>query len=70
MTNAIVSLNSQLRKPFNARRHFPNGDAAAKLPHLAWRSIATSWHLTAAKASRAAGPHLKLPFGARLPDVV
>jgi len=39
-TNAIESLNMQIRKVIKNRGHFPNDDAATKLIWLAWRNIA------------------------------
>lgn len=69
-TNAIESLNSQLRKPLKARGHFPNDDAAAKLLYLALRNIDKKWHAKPAKEWRVALPHLKLLFGERVPDVL
>lgn len=69
-TNAIESLNSQLRKPLKARGHFPNDEAAAKLLYLALRNIDKKWHAKPAKEWRAALPHLKLLFGDRIPDVL
>ena len=38
-TNAIESVNSQLRKIIKTRGHFPNDDAANKLMWLALRNI-------------------------------
>lgn len=69
-TNAIESVNSQLRKPLKARGHFPNDDAAAKLLYLALRNIAKKWHPKPAKEWRAALPHLQVLFGDRMPDAV
>jgi transposase-like protein len=42
-TNAIESVNSQVRKIIKARGHFPTDDAAAKLIWLALRNITTKW---------------------------
>ncbi|MBK8059766.1 MAG: IS256 family transposase [Gemmatimonadetes bacterium] len=67
-TNAIESLNSQLRKPLKARGHFPNDDAAAKLLYLALRNIQKTWRAKPAQQWRAALPHLKLLFGDRVPN--
>ena len=69
-TNAIESLNSQLRKPLKARGHFPTDEAAAKLLYLALRNIGKKWPQKAAREWRAALPHLKLLFKERLPDWV
>jgi putative transposase len=42
-TNAIESLNSQLRKVLKNRGHFPNDDAAIKLLYLALRNASKRW---------------------------
>jgi putative transposase len=42
-TNAIESINAQLRKIINTRGHFPNDDAATKLIWLALRNITADW---------------------------
>jgi putative transposase len=42
-TNAIESVNSQLRKIIKTRGHFPSDDAASKLIWLALRNITASW---------------------------
>jgi len=42
-TNAIESLNSQLRKIIKTRGHFPSDDAASKLLWLALRNITADW---------------------------
>jgi transposase-like protein len=42
-TNAIESLNSQLRKIIKTRGHFPSDDSAAKLIWLAMRNITADW---------------------------
>ena len=42
-TNAIESLNSQLRKIIKTRGHFPTDEAAAKLLYLALRNIKKRW---------------------------
>lgn len=69
-TNAIESLNSQLRKPLKARGHFPTDEAAAKLLYLALRNIGKEWQQKPAREWRTALPHLKLLFKERLPDWV
>ena len=43
-TNAIESLNSQLRKIIKTRGHFPTDEAAAKLLYLALRNIKKRWN--------------------------
>jgi putative transposase len=42
-TNAIESINSQLRKIIKTRGHFPSDDAASKLIWLALRNITADW---------------------------
>ena len=42
-TNAIESLNMQLRKVLKTRGHFPNDEAATKLIYLALRRITKKW---------------------------
>jgi putative transposase len=46
-TNAIESVNSQLRKIIKTRGHFPSDDAASKLIWLALRNITSSWSQSA-----------------------
>jgi putative transposase len=45
-TNAIESVNAQLRKIIKTRGHFPNDAAATKLIWLALRNITTKWTTT------------------------
>jgi putative transposase len=42
-TNAIESLNFQLRKIIKAKGHFPNDEAATKLLYLALRNVQKKW---------------------------
>ncbi|CAB3646090.1 Transposase and inactivated derivatives [Achromobacter spanius] len=42
-TNAIESINAQLRKIIKTRGYFPSEDAAAKLIWLALRNITADW---------------------------
>jgi hypothetical protein len=44
-TNAIESLNMQIRKVIKNRGHFPNDDAATKLIWLALRNITKDWKM-------------------------
>ena len=44
-TNAIKSVNMQLRKIIKNRGHFPNDAAAAKLIYLALRNITAKWKM-------------------------
>jgi len=46
-TNAIESVNAQLRKIIKTRGHFPNDEAATKLIWLALRNITASWSRSA-----------------------
>lgn len=46
-TNAIKSLNMQIRKVIKNRGHFPNDEAATKLIWLALRNIAKNWKMPA-----------------------
>ena len=46
-TNAIESLNAQLRKIIKTRGHFPSDEAATKLIWLALRNITASWSRSA-----------------------
>ena len=42
-TNALESLNAQVRKIIKTRGHFPTDDAALKLIWLALRNITAKW---------------------------
>lgn len=42
-TNAIESVNAQVRKIIKTRGHFPTDEAAAKLIWLALRNITAKW---------------------------
>lgn len=42
-TNAIESVNMQIRKIIKTRGHFPNAEAAVKLIYLALRNITAKW---------------------------
>lgn len=42
-TNAIESINAQLRKIIKTRGHFPSDEAATKLLWLALRNITADW---------------------------
>lgn len=59
-TNAIESLNMQLRKIIKTRGHFPTDDAAAKLLYLALRNIKKRWG--PAPGWLAALPHFAVLF--------
>ena len=65
-TNAIESLNFQLRKVIRAKGHFPNDDAALKLLFLAIRNVEKKW--TAAPIYwKSVLNHLAIHFEGRLP---
>ncbi len=42
-TNALESVNAQLRKIIKTRGHFPSDEAATKLIWLALRNITADW---------------------------
>lgn len=63
-TNAIESLNMQLRKIVKTRGHFPTDDAAIKLLYLALRNIQAKWSKPFPEWHRAL-PFLALLFGDR-----
>lgn len=67
-TNALESLNMQLRKVTKARGHFPSDAAATKLLYRALRNVVAQWQRPAPEW-RAALPHLAVLFGERFtPD--
>lgn len=64
-TNAIESVNAQLRKVLRAKGHFPNDEAVFKLLYLALRNAQVRW-----KAPRnwaRVMSHFSVMFGDRLP---
>jgi putative transposase len=63
-TNAIESVNMQLRKVIKNRGHFPNDEAAAKLLYLALRNISKKWKNPPTGWSAAAG-QFAIQFGER-----
>ena len=63
-TNAIESLNMQLRKIIKTRGHFPSDEAATKLLYLALRNIATKWTSTPL-SWKAAANQFAIQFGSR-----
>jgi len=66
-TNAIESLNMQLRKVTKNRGHFPNDEAATKLLYLALRDITAKWKKPPAGWNAAAN-QFAIQFGARFFD--
>jgi putative transposase len=65
-TNAIETLNRQLRKAIKTKGHFPSEDAARKLIYLAIQNAAPQW--TRTRAWTKALLAFKIEFGDRLPD--
>jgi Transposase, Mutator family len=51
-TNAIESLNFQLRKVTKAKGHFPNDEAATKLLYLALRNAEKKWTMVPSRRRR------------------
>ena len=66
-TNAIESLNMQLRKVTKNRGHFPNDESATKLLYLALRDITAKWRKPPASWVPAAN-QFAIQFGARFFD--
>lgn len=65
-TNAIESLNFQLRKIINAKGHFPTDEAATKLLYLALRNVEKKWTM-APRFWREALNQFAIHFEGRLP---
>jgi putative transposase len=63
-TNAIESLNMQVRKVIKNRGHFPNEEAASKLIYLALRNILKEWKRPPTQWG-AAAHQFALKFGER-----
>ena len=63
-TNAIESLNRQLRKVLKSRGHFPSDEAATKLIYLALRNITKLWQKAPVNWSAAAN-QFAVMFGER-----
>ena len=68
-TNAIESINAQLRKIIKSRGHFPSDDAASKLIWLALRNITSDWG-RAAKDWKAAMNQFAILYEDRFTKVV
>ena len=66
-TNAIESLNMQLRKVTKNRGHFPSDEAATKLLYLALRDITAKWTKPPVGWNAAAN-QFAIQFGARFFD--
>lgn len=67
-TNAIESLNSQLRKIIKTRGHFPSDEAATKLLWLALRNI-TAEHGRSVREWREVMKQLAIAYGERFSPV-
>lgn len=63
-TNAIESLNMQLRKIIKNRGHFPNDEAARKLLYLALHNIAAKWS-SPPLSWKSAANQFAIQFGSR-----
>ncbi len=63
-TNAIESLNMQLRKIIKTRGHFPNDEAATKLLYLALRNVMAKWKRSSMQW-HAAMPYIAMLFSDR-----
>ena len=64
-TNAIESLNYQLRKVIKTKGHFPSDEAAFKLLFLALRNIEAKWRGKASREWTQIYAQLHLRFGSR-----
>jgi len=65
-TNAIESLNFQLRKIIQAKGHFPTDEAATKLLYLALRNVEKKW-IQAPRFWKEALNQFAIHFEGRLP---
>jgi len=54
-TNAIESLNANVRKAVRVRGHFPNDEAATKLIYLVLRDVSKDWKMAAREWGAARG---------------
>ena len=66
-TNAIESLNFQLRKVIKGKGHFPSEESSLKLLYLALRNVERKW-LRPTHTWRSAYAQLSLFFAERLPN--
>ena len=66
-TNAIESLNYQLRKVTKAKGHFPNDTAAIKILFLALRNVEKKWR-RAPSFWKSALSQFMIHFEGRLPE--
>ncbi len=65
-TNAIESLNYQLRKIIKSKGHFPSNEAASKLLFLALRNAEKKWRMPP-KTWKSAMNQFQIHFEGRLP---
>ena len=65
-TNAIESLNYQLRKIIKSKGHFPSDDAASKLLFLALRNAEKKWRMPP-QTWKSAMNQFQIQFEGRLP---
>jgi putative transposase len=68
-TNAIESVNRQLRKIIKTRGHFPTDESATKLLYLALRNLSRKWRYVSEDWLRAL-PHFVVLFGDRFIPVI
>ena len=69
-TNAVESLNRQLRKIIKTRGHFPTDEAALKLLYLVLRNVSHRWGVVS-RSWQEALPHIALLFEGRFtPDAL
>src|SRR5258708_27358129 len=68
-TNAVESVNMQLRKIIKTRGHFPTDEAALKLLFLALRNLSRKWERNVSREWLASLPHLMLLFDGRFTPV-
>lgn len=66
-TNAIESLNDQLRNVIKTKGHFPSDEAAFKLLYLALRNVEKAWQAGSAPQWKKVYAQLVVRFGDRVP---
>lgn len=64
-TNAIESVNAQIRKVIKTRGHFPSDEAASKLIWLALRNVTAKWGQRAGIGWKEAMTQFAIIYGAR-----
>lgn len=65
-TNAVESLNSQLRRVIKTKGHFPSDEAAIKLLYLALRNVEKHWRGGASRDWKLIYNQLAVRFGERV----